>query len=139
VLHKGAATNEVAMIGHLLRTSFLAFVCATAAMSTATARSGGSGGFDGEWSVTIVTQRGTCDRAYRYGITIRGGHVSYDGGMVRMSGNVNPSGGVQVRVSSEGAFASGTGRLSGSSGRGSWSGRSGGNACSGYWTATRGG
>src|SRR5262245_31710805 len=100
------------MIGHLFRSIFLALVCATATIGSAAARSS----FDGAWSVLIVTQRGNCDRAYRYGITISNGHVRYDGGMVRMSGTVSPSGAVQVRVSADSAYANGSGRLRGNAG-----------------------
>jgi hypothetical protein len=127
------------MIGHFLRTIVLVLVCAAAAMSTANARTGGrGGGFDGAWSVLIVTQQGECDRAYRYGIQISGGRVYYTGGGANFSGQVASNGAVQVFVSAAGASAAGSGRLSGNSGRGNWRGRSGGNICSGYWTATRG-
>jgi hypothetical protein len=87
--------------------------------------------------VLIVTQRGTCDRAYRYGISIQGGRVFYGGGMANFSGRVAPNGAVSVHVTSGGSSASGTGRLSRNQGRGSWSGQSGGSHCSGYWTAER--
>src|SRR5205085_11525989 len=36
--------------------------------------------FDGTWSVLIVTQKGTCDRAYRYPVKIDNGSVGYAGG-----------------------------------------------------------
>src|SRR2546423_12245395 len=35
--------------------------------------------FDGTWSVLIVTQNGTCDRAYRYPVKIDNGSVGYAG------------------------------------------------------------
>ena len=31
--------------------------------------------FDGAWSVLIITDRGTCDRAYRYALRIADGRV----------------------------------------------------------------
>ena len=31
--------------------------------------------FDGGWSVLIVTEKGTCDRAYRYPVKIENGSV----------------------------------------------------------------
>jgi hypothetical protein len=93
--------------------------------------------FDGQWSVLIVTQRGTCDRAFRYGVSIRSGLVQYDGGMVNFTGRVAANGAVRVRVSSGNAFANGTGRLNRNSGQGNWSGQSGPDRCSGYWTAER--
>ncbi|MEA2906915.1 MAG: hypothetical protein QOG83_1568 [Alphaproteobacteria bacterium] len=122
------------MISHLVRASVLAFACAVAVTTTASARTP----YDGAWSVTIVTQRGTCDRAYRYGVQIIDGQVSYQG-VVTFSGRVSSNGNVRVRVSSSSAYANGSGRLSRTAGRGSWSGQSGNSACSGYWTAERGG
>lgn len=34
-----------------------------------------SSAFDGDWSVLILTERGACDRAYRYGVQISNGDV----------------------------------------------------------------
>jgi hypothetical protein len=121
------------MISHLVRVGVLASLCLGGLPNMASAQRA----FDGQWSVLIVTQRGTCDRAYRYGISIRGGRVYYDGGVVNFSGRVAPNGAVSVRVSSGSGSASGTGRLSRNRGQGNWSGQSGGNRCSGYWTAER--
>ena len=130
------------MIGHLLRISILALVCAASVADTAAARTARGGrasanAYDGQWSVLIVTQRGTCDRAYRYGITINNGNVVYEGGAVNFSGRVSSGGSVHVTVLSSSGRASGSGRLSRSSGRGTWSGRSSNDACSGYWEAER--
>jgi len=121
------------MISHLARVGVLASVCLGAMSNIASAQRG----FDGQWSVLIVTQRGSCDRAYRYGVSIQGGRVSYNGGAVNLTGRVSPNGAVSVSVRSGGAAANGSGRLSRNSGRGSWSGYSGGDRCSGYWTAER--
>jgi hypothetical protein len=121
------------MISHLVRASMLATVCVAAVATEAPARTP----YDGAWSVLIVTSRGECDRAYRYGISIVDGRIVYDGGMVNMSGRVSGNGSVYVTVSAGGARANGSGRLSRSAGRGSWSGYSGQNRCSGYWQAER--
>ncbi len=75
----------------------------------------------GNWSVLIVTQQGNCDRAYRYGVSIRSGSVNYDGGVVNFTGRVAANGAVTVRVTSGSAFANGTGRLSRTEGQGRWS------------------
>lgn len=123
------------MIRHLFRVGIVASLCAGAIPDMASAQ---RGSYDGQWSVLIVTQRGNCDRAYRYGVTISGGVISYGGGGANFSGRVSANGSVSVRVSGGGGAASGSGRLTRTSGRGSWSGQSGGNRCSGYWTATRG-
>src|SRR4051794_40771410 len=70
--------------------------------------------YDGNWSVLIVTNSGPCDRAYRYGLSIRNGRVSYEGSAaVNVDGRVTPNGIVRVRVWSGSQSASGTGRLSG--------------------------
>ena len=121
------------MISRFFRAGILAFLCVSAVPNTASAQRV----FDGNWSVLIVTQNGACDRAYRYGISIRNGGVYYDGGVVNFTGRVAANGNVTVRVTSGGAFANGTGRLNRREGQGSWSGQSGGSRCSGYWTAER--
>ena len=121
------------MISHLVRASIFAVICATSAATAATARTP----YDGAWSVLIVTQSGSCDRAYRYGVQIIDGFVRYDGGAVTFSGQVAKNGNVQVTVSGGGGQANGTGRLSRNSGHGNWSGRASSGACSGYWEAER--
>jgi hypothetical protein len=122
------------MISQLIRASILAVVCATSAVSSATARTA----YDGQWSVLIVTEQGSCDRAYRYGVQIVDGNVIYEGGgPINLSGRVLQNGTVQVTVSTSGSRAEGSGRLSRTAGRGSWRGRSGSDACSGYWEAER--
>ena len=121
------------MISHIARVCLLALVSVAAVPAVSSARTP----YDGAWSVLIVTQRGTCDRAYRYGIQIVDGNLVYDGGIVNLTGHVNTSGAVRVNVSAGGAQASGAGRLTRTNGRGNWSGRSGGDACSGYWEAER--
>jgi hypothetical protein len=121
------------MISRLFRAGVLASLCVVALPDMASAQRM----FDGSWSVLVVTEQGSCDRAYRYGISIRSGHVLYDGGVVNFTGRVAANGAVSVRVSSGNAFADGSGRLNRNAGRGRWSGRSGGGRCSGYWTAER--
>jgi hypothetical protein len=93
--------------------------------------------FDGAWSVLIVTDQGTCDRAYRYALRIADGRVTYDDPSFNVSGGVDGSGRVCVAVSTGSQSATGYGRLSGNSGQGSWSGRSTTSQCSGHWQAER--
>src|SRR5688572_10915092 len=59
------------MIRPMIRTAALAAVvlAATAAASAARAATP----FDGAWSVLIVTEKGECDRAYRYPVRIQNG------------------------------------------------------------------
>jgi len=97
--------------------------------------------FDGRWSVVIITDAGSCDRAYRYGVQIDRGRVYYNGGSggpsVVISGRVDPRGRVSVSLRSGESAASGSGQLSGSVGGGYWRGTSQNASCSGRWQAQR--
>jgi hypothetical protein len=82
----------------------------------------------------IVTEKGDCDRGYRYPIRISNGTLINGGSNpFTISGKVQPSGSIVVTVSSGQKSATGTGRLAGNTGGGSWKG----GACSGSWTAER--
>ena len=123
--------------------SYRQAIVAIAAISTLTtvtlAPTGASamrGGYDGNWSVEIVTQRGACSTGVRFGVDIRNG-VFYSNGSFDISGSVSGNGATRVRVSSGGQSASASGRLSGNSGRGTWRGVSSDGPCSGSWTASR--
>jgi hypothetical protein len=90
--------------------------------------------YDGNWSVVIITEKGTCDRSYRYPVRITEGTVGYAGqASFNVSGRVNPNGAVTVTVSRGSNSASGSGKLSGDYGTGSWTG----GECSGTWQAER--
>jgi hypothetical protein len=90
--------------------------------------------YDGLWSVSIVTEKGDCDRGYRYPVRISNGLLANAGDSVfTISGRVGGTGAITVAVSAGGRSAIGSGRLAGNSGMGSWSGGS----CSGSWTAER--
>jgi hypothetical protein len=92
--------------------------------------------FNGTWSVLIVTEQGTCDRAYRYPVRISNGSVGYAGeASFNVTGRVGANGAVTVTVSRGGQSASGSGMLSTSDGSGYWRTASG--ECSGTWTAER--
>ena len=90
--------------------------------------------YDGVWSVVIVTEKGTCDRAYRYPIRIQHGAVVNEGSSpATITGKVAGNGAVTVTVTAGSKSASGSGRLSGAAGVGSWRGGD----CSGTWEAER--
>ena len=92
--------------------------------------------FDGQWSVLIVTERGRCDRAYRYPVKIENGAVGYAGtASFNISGSVGHNGAVTVTVSRGSQSATGTGRMSSTDGAGTWTAGSG--ECSGVWSAER--
>jgi len=94
--------------------------------------------FDGRWSVLIITDAGSCDRSYRYGVVVSRGRISYAGdSSVMISGGVDPRGNVSVSLHYGQSAAQGSGRLSGSDGGGRWQGASSGTRCSGRWLAER--
>jgi len=94
--------------------------------------------YDGNWSVSIWTDRGSCDRGYRYELRITDGKVTYRGeGSFNVTGRVGANGRVNVTVSHGERRASGAGRLSRNAGRGSWKGKSAMSECSGTWEAER--
>ena len=95
--------------------------------------------FDGLWSVSIVTEQGTCDRGYRYPLAIVNGDVRHapnegDSSFV-IAGHVGTGGAVKVSVRRGDQLAEASGRLSSSGGKGRW--RSPSDGCAGYWTAER--
>jgi hypothetical protein len=95
------------------------------------------GAFDGNWSVLIVTDAGSCDTAYRYALQIVNGRITYPDQTINVTGHVSGGGYVRVLVSAGGQYANGSGRLYDGSGAGRWSGRGSTSACSGHWEAER--
>jgi len=87
--------------------------------------------YDGTWSVTIVTNSGSCDPSASSTLTVTEGKISAAGANV--SGSIGREG--LVRVSINGAYANG--QLSGNAGSGKWNGASAGIPCSGRWEASR--
>ena len=115
-----------------LATGALALFIATLAGVNAPATSAPS--YDGLWSVVIITNSGSCDRAYRYPIRIAGGNLLNEGSSpVTINGRVGGNGSVTVTVSAAGKSASGSGRLNRTEGAGSWRGGD----CAGTWEAER--
>ncbi len=91
--------------------------------------------FDGRWSVEVVTERGNCSRAYRYGIFVRNGQVSYAGREdFTISGRVQSSGLVRGSITRGANRVAVAGRLWEGYGQGSWA-SSGEWNCGGYWNA----
>ena len=115
---------------------FAVLVAATAA-TTLPGVASATTPYDGRWSVVIQTLRGNCDQAYRYGLNIVNGNVTYAGGAgFDVRGRVAGNGNVHVRVSAGRTYADGTGRLNSASGSGVWRGVGNG-SCSGRWLAER--
>ena len=114
----------------------LTILAASAVPAASAPIAAGKATFDGNWSVLIVTEKGTCDRAYRYPVRISNGSVGYAGeASFNVSGRVGANGAVTVTVSRGSQSATGTGRMSSSDGTGRWATSSG--ECSGSWSAER--
>ena len=116
---------------HTRRTA-IALIAASAVLSATP--SFATPGYDGLWSVSIVTKKGDCIASYRYPMLIENGVLANGGAIaLNVSGRVASSGAVKVTVSSGDKSATGYGRLAGNTGGGSWTGMS----CSGSWSAER--
>ena len=117
----------------LATTLGLALAAATLS-GTAFAQKGGNP-HDGTWSVEVITQKGDCDRGYRYPIIVQNGVIRYGGPEAfNASGGVSKSGAVKGAISRGEQRAQVTGRIAGTSGSGTWQ-TSGG--CSGVWNADK--
>jgi hypothetical protein len=125
-------------------TTFLARGLAAAALSATLAT--GLGGFagaatpkyDGNWSVLVITESGSCDRGYRYKVRVENGKVHYEGEAgVDVSGEVATDGKLKVSIRRGEQGATGTGQLSADAGSGQWQGQSATDKCSGRWQAER--
>src|SRR2546423_2978128 len=104
----------------------LAALAILAATVPASAPASARSNFDGTWSVLIVTQKGTCDRAYRYPVKIDNGSVGYAGdASFTVSGKVGENGTVTVKVARGSQSAHGHGRVSSTDGSRNWGSRSG--------------
>ena len=111
------------------------FTLVAASATVATTSTYAVPAYDGLWSVSIITEKGDCDRGYRYPIRIQNGSLANAGSVtaITINGKVQPTGAITVIVSSGSKSATGSGRLSGDIGEGHWSG----GECSGSWTAER--
>ncbi len=95
-------------------------------------------GFEGMWSVLIITESGACDAAYRYPVLVENGLVHYQGDAgISISGTVDDKGIVKVVVARGSQRADGSGRLSATAGAGTWAGNSSTDRCHGRWQAER--
>jgi hypothetical protein len=111
-----------------------AFVAAAAIVAASATSNAAAPRYDGLWSVSIVTEKGDCDRGYRYPIRIANGTLVNGGSdPFTISGKVAATGAITVIVSAGNKSATGSGRLAGDAGEGHWTGGS----CSGTWTAER--
>jgi hypothetical protein len=116
------------------RLALCTLVTATASFAASASSNAAAPRYDGVWSVSIVTEKGDCDRGYRYPIRITQGTLANSGSdPFTISGSVTSSGAIVVTVSAGNKSAIGSGRLAGNTGGGHWQGGS----CSGTWSAER--
>ncbi|MCJ2027419.1 hypothetical protein [Methylobacterium sp. J-067] len=93
--------------------------------------------YDGTWSVEIVTEAGSCDRAYRYPVRIENGQVRFVGTAFTVNGQVAHNGAIRGSISSGLSTATVVGRLGANGfGRGTWV-ASGSFECRGRWNAEK--
>src|SRR3954447_3578890 len=86
---------------------------AFAAVLVAAAPATSAPSYDGLWSVVIVTEKGTCDRAYRYPIRISNGSLVNAGDSpINISGKVGGNGSINVTVSPGSKTATSSGPFS---------------------------
>jgi hypothetical protein len=91
--------------------------------------------FDGTWNVALTTNGGLlCGSISSLTLTARNGSFSGGGSGVSVSGQVTPSGSVNLSMRRGPIQGSGSGRMSEASGSGTWTTPIG---CSGRWTAQR--
>src|SRR5262249_20380170 len=108
------------LISRAIRVFAAAAVLAASAVPAA-APAYAKSSYDGHWSVLIVTQKGTCDRAYRYPVKIDNGSGGYAGSSsFDVTGKVGANGTVTGTVSKAGQSGKGTGRMSATGGSGIW-------------------
>jgi hypothetical protein len=92
--------------------------------------------YDGRWSVEVITDQGTCDRAYRWSIGIRGGRITDIGdNIAQASGKIAPNGRVSVLLTRGSDRLMATGALDREEGSGTWQAPS--RQCAGRWRAER--
>ena len=117
---------------------FMLALAALIGLAATASQTPAASNFDGQWSVIIITEAGTCDRAYRYPVKVTNGELTYEGeASVAISGRVDPSGKLNATIRRGEQSASGSGRLSPSSGNGTWTGKSSTAVCAGRWEAEK--
>jgi hypothetical protein len=94
--------------------------------------------FDGDWTVQVITEKGTCDRTYSYDVNVSNGKIHYPSyTSVSLNGTVSPQGSVIVSIRHLDDVANGSGSLMKRTGSGGWRGVGKNGTCSGHWKARR--
>ena len=114
----------------------LAFGAGLIAASSAPAASAKPDGFNGAWSVHLVTEAGSCERTYSYALAVENGRVRpTSDASTTISGQVGADGAVYLDIRRGLGRADASGRLQANAGAGTW--RVAMVGCSGRWTAQR--
>ena len=92
-------------------------------------------GFNGTWSVRLVTEAGSCDTSYSTTVAIQDGQVRAVSGSASVSGGIGSDGSVALGIQRSIASGQASGRLAARSGSGTW--RVAMMGCTGSWTAQR--
>ena len=135
VLRTAKDLEEIKMSPIQMRRS-VAVLCLMAGLALSGAAKADPAAYDGTWTVSLASNGGLmCSMIPGLTITARNGNVSGGGSGLRVSGQVGPSGSINLALQRGGIQGSASGRMSGASGSGSWVVASVG--CSGRWTAHR--
>lgn len=110
----------------------LALALTLATTSVLPAAAGSSGKYDGNWAVSIVTEKGGCD-AYKWTIVVAGSRLQrIDEMPLSASGSIDAQGQARFQVAS---MVNADGQMQDSVGSGRWDAPS--RSCSGRWRAAR--
>lgn len=94
--------------------------------------------FDGTWSILVVTEKGECDKVYRWPVIVENGRARYGGPEgFNVSGQISANGAVSGTISRGQDRATVRGRLSGQGGSGTWTAAGSSRNCSGSWTGEK--
>ena len=110
----------------------LALALTLASIAAVPAVAGSAGRYDGNWSLSVVTEKGSCD-AYRWTIVVSGNQLQRINELpVDASGAIDSRGQASFLVAS---VVKASGQMREASGSGTWDAPS--KACSGRWQAAR--
>ena len=95
--------------------------------------------FDGNWSVEVITEKGECDKAYRWPVIVQNGRARYGGPEdFNVSGQIAAYGAVSGTISRGQDRANVKGRVGSNGwGQGTWTAVAGSRSCSGRWNAEK--
>jgi hypothetical protein len=95
-------------------------------------------GFDGDWTVSVTTDHGSCERSANYDVHVVHGNIIFTSyTAVSLYGRVTPDGAVSVLITRFDDSARGSGRLAQTTGSGAWRGAGKNGPCTGHWEARR--